>query len=221
MTKEDSNLTKSLKKLELDSCNSHSKRSNYKTSTKLQNPFLRRRHSKSLSSINFGRSCNCGQRLPLRTKCMTSLKHLQTSRRILQEPILKYTHNCKQLHSSLGISLYSVESHKSFKLFEQGASNEDYNFRSVIDACHQLNLTSSKFDVPDRFVSSNNSTRLFQSNNYKSPQLESNVNSGCSHQARIGISSQCDITIDELASYFETFVYIPKKMSSMAEMMYI
>lgn len=30
-----------------------------------------------------------------------------------------------------------------------------------------------------------------------------------------------DVTIDELASYFETFVHIPKKMSSMAEMMYI
>lgn len=34
-------------------------------------------------------------------------------------------------------------------------------------------------------------------------------------------SNDCDVTIDELASYFETFVHIPKKMSSMAEMMYI
>ncbi|XP_067625609.1 uncharacterized protein [Eurosta solidaginis] len=30
-----------------------------------------------------------------------------------------------------------------------------------------------------------------------------------------------DVTIDELASYFDTFVHIPKKMSTMAEMMYI
>lgn len=29
-----------------------------------------------------------------------------------------------------------------------------------------------------------------------------------------------DITVDELAGYFENFVYIPKKMSHMAEMMY-
>lgn len=34
-------------------------------------------------------------------------------------------------------------------------------------------------------------------------------------------STSDDVTIDELASYFDTFVYIPKKMSTMAEMMYI
>ncbi|XP_043288673.1 oxidative stress-responsive serine-rich protein 1 [Venturia canescens] len=44
--------------------------------------------------------------------------------------------------------------------------------------------------------------------------------STCSVQARISPPS-CDVTIDELASYFEEFVHIPKKMSHMAEMMYI
>lgn len=48
----------------------------------------------------------------------------------------------------------------------------------------------------------------------------SSASSSCSQQARMN-SSNCDVTIDELASYFETFVHIPKKMSSMAEMMYI
>lgn len=42
----------------------------------------------------------------------------------------------------------------------------------------------------------------------------------CSVQARMSPPS-CDVTIDELASYFEEFVHIPKKMSHMAEMMYI
>lgn len=42
------------------------------------------------------------------------------------------------------------------------------------------------------------------------------LSASCSQQARLN----CDVTIDELASYFETFVHIPKKMSSMAEMMY-
>lgn len=48
---------------------------------------------------------------------------------------------------------------------------------------------------------------------------------------RLAISVSCDeqstskehtddITVDELAGYFENFVYIPKKMSHMAEMMY-
>ncbi|RZF39389.1 hypothetical protein LSTR_LSTR000910 [Laodelphax striatellus] len=42
----------------------------------------------------------------------------------------------------------------------------------------------------------------------------------CSVQARQ--SMNCDDTnIDELASYFDLFVHIPKKMSHMAEMMYI
>ncbi|XP_020707265.2 uncharacterized protein LOC105684704 isoform X2 [Athalia rosae] len=42
----------------------------------------------------------------------------------------------------------------------------------------------------------------------------------CSIQARIS-PPPCDVTIDELASYFDEFVHIPKKMSHMAEMMYI
>lgn len=51
---------------------------------------------------------------------------------------------------------------------------------------------------------------------------QNNPSTSCSQQARINAStSNCDVTIDELASYFETFVHIPKKMSSMAEMMYI
>ena len=37
----------------------------------------------------------------------------------------------------------------------------------------------------------------------------------CSQQARMD-----DLSVDELAGYFEDFVYIPKKMSTMAEMMY-
>lgn len=40
----------------------------------------------------------------------------------------------------------------------------------------------------------------------------------CSQQARISCD---DVTMNELASYFDEFVHIPKKMSHMAEMMYI
>lgn len=50
-------------------------------------------------------------------------------------------------------------------------------------------------------------------------QASSTTNT-CSLQARIS-PPPCDVTIDELASYFEEFVHIPKKMSHMAEMMYI
>lgn len=45
--------------------------------------------------------------------------------------------------------------------------------------------------------------------------------SSCSMQARLSTPTCDDTTIDELASYFDLFVHIPKKMSHMAEMMYI
>lgn len=56
-----------------------------------------------------------------------------------------------------------------------------------------------------------------QSHSASSPSSSSS----CSTQARLNNAMPCDITIDEMASYFETLVHIPKKMSSMAEMMYI
>jgi len=44
------------------------------------------------------------------------------------------------------------------------------------------------------------------------------ISQSCSQQAML---PQCDdITINELAAYFDTYVHIPKKMSLMAEMMY-
>ncbi|XP_057330054.1 uncharacterized protein LOC130670634 [Microplitis mediator] len=55
---------------------------------------------------------------------------------------------------------------------------------------------------------------------YSSNAGQSSTNT-CSVQARMSPPSSCDVTIDELASYFEEFVHIPKKMSHMAEMMYI
>lgn len=48
-----------------------------------------------------------------------------------------------------------------------------------------------------------------------------NANGGASCSQQALNEANCDVTIDELASYFETFVHIPKKMSVMAEMMYI
>uniref|UniRef100_A0A182SSY9 Oxidative stress-responsive serine-rich protein 1 n=1 Tax=Anopheles maculatus TaxID=74869 RepID=A0A182SSY9_9DIPT len=52
------------------------------------------------------------------------------------------------------------------------------------------------------------------------PSASSSAAASCSQQARLN-AMPCDVTIDEMASYFETLVYIPKKMSTMAEMMYI
>ncbi|XP_011647706.1 oxidative stress-responsive serine-rich protein 1 isoform X1 [Pogonomyrmex barbatus] len=51
-------------------------------------------------------------------------------------------------------------------------------------------------------------------------QQQSSSPNTCSVQARISPPSSSDVTIGELAGYFEEFVHIPKKMSHMAEMMY-
>lgn len=58
------------------------------------------------------------------------------------------------------------------------------------------------------------------SSNGAAPSASSSAAASCSQQARLN-AMPCDVTIDEMASYFETLVYIPKKMSTMAEMMYI
>ncbi len=53
---------------------------------------------------------------------------------------------------------------------------------------------------------------------------ENTCNNSCSIQARMesSVSVDCDDTsTEELAGYFDLFVHIPKKMSRMAEMMYI
>ncbi|EAT38691.1 AAEL009441-PA [Aedes aegypti] len=69
-------------------------------------------------------------------------------------------------------------------------------------------------------TSSSSSTQPPNPQQQQSPSASS-PSSSCSTQARLNNVMPCDITIDEMASYFETLVHIPKKMSSMAEMMYI
>ncbi|XP_075151572.1 uncharacterized protein LOC142225650 [Haematobia irritans] len=75
------------------------------------------------------------------------------------------------------------------------------------------------------FVCDNHMNGLTQppSNSQRNGSTEQRCSTTCSQQAagNSSTSSSDDVTITELASYFDTFVHIPKKMSSMAEMMYI
>lgn len=225
MTQEESGLSSSLQKLELECCEVTRKNSN---NTESQNPFIRRRRSKSLSSINFGKTntCNCSQRSLRPTKSPITVKRLQNGRKILQDPVLKFIHHkCKPTG---GLPESSTSSFKrKTKLFGDCSSQQEHTFRSIIDAWQQLSLAGSNNNnnekIDERFVSSSfRNAQLFGGNTSKNLPVEQPcVSSSCSHQARVGISQPCDVTIDELASYFETFVHIPKKMSSMAEMMYI
>lgn len=115
------------------------------------------------------------------------------------------------LASSLIIPLNSPnnEPHKSknFQLRQTHADQSDTSITSNIETQNSMNFSSSS----NTAIANNSGMNANNSSN-------SSNSSSCSQQARM---NSCDVTIDELASYFETFVHIPKKMSSMAEMMYI
>lgn len=171
-------------------------------------------------------------------------KNKQQIRKILNEPILKDIGKCVHQNSIKNRKLSKLEKsnddNKSDdeKLFGSSQNQDNLDFKTLAIeysgmslSTSSSSLTSLTSDIPNNTGSS--FTRIFENNcSLKSnknlndttkslnqqPQT-SRARSSCSQQARINVG--CDITIDELAGYFETFVHIPKKMSSMAEMMYI
>ena len=84
--------------------------------------------------------------------------------------------------------------HKKLK-----SSGHKHHFRSKTD--------------PFDFTSACNTSSLENSKCRNSDQY---LERSCSQEARLD-----DMSVNELACYFDDFLYIPKKMSSMAEMMYI
>ncbi|XP_066155081.1 uncharacterized protein [Euwallacea fornicatus] len=157
------------------------------------NPF--RRRSKSLSSISS--LCCC-----TKVKKTISFKR-EGKRKILREPVLKI------------VKFKGNPRKAKEKLFGQSSKHKEKDFKTLIIACEQLNMKRLKC-----------LTENFQEPQVKhvviSASAKTEAPASCSHQARMNVvNPPCDVTIDELASYFETSVHIPKKMSSMAEMMYI
>jgi len=200
MEETDSKLSTSLQQLALE-------RHKLKRPESDSNPF--RQRSKSLSSITnlASNRCECPKKEP-KVKKTTSFK--RNPRKILRDPILKVI-KFKGTHRN---------AKATEKLFGQCSKYAEKDFKSLINACEQLTLDRSNSR------SQNFSTDSFQTARTSpitgnNARLDLNSLASCSHQARINANPPCDVTIDELASYFETSVHIPKKMSSMAEMMYI
>lgn len=219
MAKDDVSIARSLQSLELDS---ESRPRKKLPDNEPSNPFMRRKRSKSLSSINiFGPTCNC-KRIPSKTKHTTSFKYSPTNKKIIREPTLRFVGRCVHIISdSELVSSNRVKSDTcKNKLFGQYSVLQEQDFRSIVHGCEQLSLANANDGVQDYTLPSFQCARL--NSNISQRNDSSTVNStSCSHQARMSVAPPCDVTIDELASYFETFVHIPKKMSSMAEMMYI
>lgn len=171
------------------------------------NPF--RRRSKSLSSISNVTTtpCDC-PRKECPVKKTTSFKH--TSKKLIRDPVLKIV-KFKGTHR---------KAQAKEKLFGQCSKRVEKDFKSLINACEQLSLDRSNLNSQNFTAESFQTARSGCAADSASRRGPSSLAS-CSHQARMNVNPPCDVTIDELASYFETSVHIPKKMSSMAEMMYI
>lgn len=205
MSREDVNLLNSLEKLELDI-----KISKKATDDSKSNPFMRRRRSKSLSSLNFGSTCNCIHQ-PQSVKHTTSFK--KPNKKILRDPVLKFLKYTQKVNKG------TLLNQRKEKQFGERFNHAD-DFKSLINGCELLSIGNNEantgnFSTPS-FLQAQSHNGVQRSDNNATTSVGS-----CSHQARMNVNPPCDVTIDELASYFETFVHIPKKMSSMAEMMYI
>lgn len=171
------------------------------------NPFARRNKTKvhTSQSTLFGPSCLC-RRNRIHKK---SLAKFASSKKILREPVI-VLHECNEQSDK------SDKPKKCSEKSEFGESVTHQDFRSIIAGCEQLSLSTELQTFPNQNFREAQPTAVSRTENRE-------LSSSCSQQAmaRLCINPPCDVTIDELACYFETFVHIPKKMSSMAEMMYI
>ena len=214
MSAEENSLTKHLQGLELDPRN---KITSAATTEVISNPFMKRRRSKSLSSFHaFGKFCRlCSTKQnSVKLKHTTPFKY-SGKKKLLREPVLRVLST-----SNLVTNCAKCNNDDRFRLFGEVSSEHVNNFRSVVQSCNQLNLTDSDEGFCDYMKPSFQSARSKNSVPDQRNTDTITVSVSCSHQARSNTTQPCDVTIDELASYFETFVHIPKKMSSMAEMMY-
>lgn len=131
-------------------------------------------------------------------------------RTILREPVLKLNRRFKIKSSGSQTSfttMVTVNDFRTTRCGERMRKRRSSSESSSVFELKELDQINSQIEAQ---ASSSGVTPSFSNSNLQ--QL------GCSQQARIN----CDenLNIDELASYFETFVHIPKKMSTMAEMMY-
>ncbi|XP_026730773.1 uncharacterized protein LOC113495961 [Trichoplusia ni] len=184
-----------------------------------ENPFLslfqKRSIFKSTTTQPKESKCTCSLQKKVKHSGVYKKKH----NKILKEPVLKILKNCG--------SSFILDSEDNQKPTLKPVSNivrcDPLSLCTLVDNCNQLKISSST-NVQNLECSGESDDRQWWKNEAscsqesKEPKPQTSRSGSCSQQA---LNPPCDVTIDELASYFETLVHIPKKMSSMAEMMYI
>lgn len=186
-----------------------------------ENPFLcssiphkRNIHEKTFVRIS---KCNCITQKNIKTMSICKKKQ----KKILKEPVLKMLQDSSQSVDVKDDCCQFLRRKCSSSLI--GINNSDsINLCALVDNCNQLRISSGSKEQ-NLVTELSNESQWWKSTKKKTKQTKATIPTksqagSCSQEA---LNPPCDVTIDELASYFETLVHIPKKMSSMAEMMYI
>lgn len=172
-----------------------------------ENPFDK--HSKRTAVQKSSCCCN-----PIKKSKNNGVRK-QKQRKILKKPVLHFLKTCVA---------HKIDDREECELEAPATLNintDSLNLCTLVKTCNQLKISSGLKDQMKN-KDANDKTKWWKNevicSRESREQRQSNQAGSCSQQV---LNPPCDITIDELASYFETLVHIPKKMSSMAEMMYI
>lgn len=179
----------------------------------MSDPKIERRSVFSKTHLQMS-SCSCSHTKKSKNVAISKKRSIK----ILKEPVLKLLQNSGK---NLDIKDENQKSNKK-GLTTFNVNSDVLNLCALVDTCNQLRISSDN-NGQTLLTSDADNEKLWwkgttTSRHSKETVTGTNSTGSCSQQA---LNPPCDVTIDELASYFETLVHIPKKMSSMAEMMYI
>ncbi|XP_050352110.1 uncharacterized protein LOC126774579 [Nymphalis io] len=185
---------------------------------KEENPFLNPMQRKiSSKSFNQTSKCTC---VCQRKKNVSICKK---KHKLLKEPVLRLSQSYN-IHNKIKNECQYLFNNEVIPIqVPKKCISDNVNLHTLVDNCNQLSISSDKSHPVLRVNNRNDCAKWWKCESYSNRQSrelnsERSSTGSCSQEA---LNPPCDVTIDELASYFETLVHIPKKMSSMAEMMYI
>lgn len=186
---------------------------------------------KSVKKFNYANSSL--QHRPLIREARFKLHHSEKDcKQVIRAARLKIFKRSNALHSKVNTKGSSWIKSKTLCIANESAcpnqtfgatGKEHLDFKSLISdnellkvkSTGEVNNSASFKSYRLQSDSANNITTQTDLNTPESAGNGLDLDLTCSQQARLD-----DMSVNELAGYFDDFVHIPKKMSSMAEMMY-